>query len=318
MSVLFGTIALFGRFRSQVTLRQPLLELCALAQGGKSGRETEWMMAVRVRRSMGTNTLLNRLLFRKARPERDLEDFRNGVGFSVSALLRRFEDIGGQGAASGGRLILAPGQPVTWSGRGGPMPLTGPFELHETGGAVPVFAHFTKCLLSTGQGDFELTVPRLDIDLVRLALASCPVEAVQPQPTAQSDSSAECRKVMRVAANFAMFLYFIAAITTVGAGTPFAVVKGLALLIFWIAVAASVASRLAPAARTHLGGMLFRDPRVFRDALFSVLYAGGLLIMPWIPPVLDNIWLWGIILWVVVAAVTLVVRRTRGVRATGV
>ena len=80
---------------------------------------------------------------------------------------------------------------------------------------------------------------------------------------------------------------------------------------------ALVAARLTPAVRTHLGGMLFRDPRVVRDALFCVLYAGGLLVMPWIPTALINIWAWGIILWVVVAAVTLVVRRTRGVRPAG-
>ncbi|MFC0436005.1 hypothetical protein [Kutzneria buriramensis] len=130
---------------------------------------------------MGTNTLLNRLLLRKARPERDLEDFRNGVGFTVSALLQRIEDIGGRGAVAGGRLILTQGEPVTWRGPGGPMQLTGPFELHETGGRVPVFGHFAKCLLSTGQGDFELSVPRLDLDLVRLALATGPAEPVRPQ-----------------------------------------------------------------------------------------------------------------------------------------
>jgi VanZ family protein len=275
------------------------------------------MMAARVRRSMGTNTLLNRLLFRKARPERDLEDFRNGVGFSVSAVLQRIEDIGVRGSVAGGRLILVQGEPVSWRDAGGPMQLTGPFELHETGGTVPFFAHFTKCLLSTGQGDYQLSVPRLDIDLVRLALASGPVEAVQPQPAAQPDSSAQGRQVMRIAANFAMFLYFIAGLTSFGASLPFTVVKDAALLAVWVVLIALVAARLTPTARTHLGGMLFRDPRVVRDALFCLLYAGGLLVMPWIPTALINIWAWGIILWVVVAAVTLVVRRTRGVRPTG-
>jgi hypothetical protein len=111
-------------------------------------------------------------LFRKPKPELDLEDFRNGVGFKVAGLFRRAEDVGRPGTLGNGFLHLEQGQPVVWRGRSGERRLTGPFELHETGGKLPFGGNFTKCLLSTGKGDFELAVPTLDLDLVRLALAA--------------------------------------------------------------------------------------------------------------------------------------------------
>ena len=117
--------------------------------------------------------------------------------------------------------------------------------------------------------------------------------------------------MMRIAANFAMTLYMIGALL-VGPGKPFATVLDIVFLIGWIGVTSLLFARLDVAARTRLGGMLFRDVRVIHDVLRSLLYAVGLLLMPWIPAEATNIWIWGVIGWIVVALVTLAVRRVRG------
>src|SRR5205807_10081257 len=95
-------------------------------------------MATGVRRSAGTNMYLDKLLFRKPRPDLDIEAFRAGATIKVSSMLRRFEDMGNSGAVAGGSARLCLGQPLTWYGRGGPVRLTGPFELNEIGGRIPL------------------------------------------------------------------------------------------------------------------------------------------------------------------------------------
>ena len=127
-------------------------------------------MSSRVRRSTGTYSSLARLVLRKTKPELDLQEYRNGAGFKVISLLRKVEDIGTLGSLGRGFLNLVPGEPVTWQGRGGVTQLTGPFELNATGGKVPFAGGFTKCLLSSKDNDYELAMPTLDLDLVRLAL----------------------------------------------------------------------------------------------------------------------------------------------------
>lgn len=119
---------------------------------------------------MGTNGYLNKLLFRKSQPELDLENYRAGTGFKVAGMLRRLEDIGNPRALDRGFLKLVPGEPVAWHGRIKAQVFVGPFELNETGGKIPFGGNFAKCLLSTGQNDYELAVPKLDLALVRLAL----------------------------------------------------------------------------------------------------------------------------------------------------
>ena len=126
------------------------------------------MATTRVRRSAGTDVFGK--LFGRAKPELDLENFRNGTAFKVAGLMRRFEDMGKPGTLRNGFLHLAQGQPVTWLGRGGAQLLIGPFELNEIGGQLPLGRHLTRCLLATSQNDYELAVPTVDLDLVRLAL----------------------------------------------------------------------------------------------------------------------------------------------------
>jgi hypothetical protein len=131
-------------------------------------------VVARARRSAGTNTYVNRLLCRKPRPELDIENFRNSVVFKVTGLIKPLAagavTQANPSGLAGGYLHIGQGRPVAWQGRGSaPMTLTGPFELHEmSDGKLPFGAGLTKCLFSTGQGDFELTVPTTDLDLVRL------------------------------------------------------------------------------------------------------------------------------------------------------
>jgi hypothetical protein len=100
----------------------------------------------------------------------DLDAYRNGTGFKVFSMLRPVEDIGNPRTLARGVLTLVPGEPITWKGRTGVQVLTGPFQLNDTGAKVPLAAAFGKFLLSAGQQDYELTMPKLDQDLVRLAL----------------------------------------------------------------------------------------------------------------------------------------------------
>jgi hypothetical protein len=127
-------------------------------------------VAARVRRSAGSNSYLNRLLFRKQDPAQDLEDFRNGIAFKVAGLLRRFEDVGKPGTLLYGSLELSNGRPVIWQGRGGVTQLRAPFELNPLDGKLPFGRNFTRFLLSTAGGDYEIALPTIDIDLIRLAL----------------------------------------------------------------------------------------------------------------------------------------------------
>jgi hypothetical protein len=127
-------------------------------------------VVARVRRSAGTNKNLNTLLFRKTRPEVDLERYRNGGGVKVASLIRPLEDLGKPGTLVGGFLHLIPGEPVTWRGRAGVKLLVGPFQLNETGGKLPLARSFTRCVLSTNKFDYDFAVPTIDLPFVRLAL----------------------------------------------------------------------------------------------------------------------------------------------------
>jgi hypothetical protein len=119
---------------------------------------------------MGTNGYLNKLLFRKSKPELDVASYRDGTGFKVVGMLRRIEDAGNPRALDRGYLRLVPGEPVAWHGRIRAQVLIGPFELNETGGKILFGGNFAKCLLSSGKNEYELAVPKLDLALVRLAL----------------------------------------------------------------------------------------------------------------------------------------------------
>ncbi|MFI9381435.1 hypothetical protein [Kutzneria sp. NPDC052558] len=127
-------------------------------------------MAARLRRSAGTNKRLNMLLFRKTRPEVDVENYRNGDGVKVVSLIRPLDDLGKPGTLLGGYLHLIPGEAVRWHGRGKVKLLIGPFELNETGGKLPLAGSFTRCVLSTSNSDYDFAVPTIDLPLVRLAL----------------------------------------------------------------------------------------------------------------------------------------------------
>jgi hypothetical protein len=116
-------------------------------------------VTARVRRSTGTYTPVARLVLRKTKPQLDLDEYRTGAGFKVISMLRPVEDSVTPLTLTRGLLNLVPGEPVTWKGRAGVQVLTGPFELNETGGKLPFGASFVKCLLSTGEKDYELTVP---------------------------------------------------------------------------------------------------------------------------------------------------------------
>lgn len=140
-------------------------------------------MATGVRRSSGTNMYLDRLLFRKPRPDLDIEAYRAGTTIKVQSMLRRFEDISSPFSSAGGVARITLGQPFQWRGRGGPVQLTGPFELNEVGGRILMGRNFTRCMLSAAQGDYEFIVPTLDLALLRLALNS---GAEQPATSPQS------------------------------------------------------------------------------------------------------------------------------------
>ncbi|MFC0546015.1 hypothetical protein [Kutzneria chonburiensis] len=111
-----------------------------------------------------------RFVLRKSKSELDLDEYRNGAGFKVISFLRPVEAVGTPLTLTRGLLNLVPGEPITWKGRAGVQVLTGPFELNETGGKLPFGASFAKCLLSAGENDYELTVPKIDLPLIRLAL----------------------------------------------------------------------------------------------------------------------------------------------------
>lgn len=100
----------------------------------------------------------------------DLEAYRTGTGFKVFSMLRPVKDIGTPMTISRGNLTLIPGEQITWHGRGGVTVLTGPFKLNETAAKFPFGGNFSKYLLSTANNDYELMMPRFDLDLVRLAL----------------------------------------------------------------------------------------------------------------------------------------------------
>lgn len=269
-------------------------------------------MAARARRSAGTNTYVNRLLFRKSRPELDIENFRNGVAFKVTGLIKSLA-VDAASGLDGGYLHIGQGQPVVWRGRGSvSMALTGPFELHEmSSGNLPFGASLTKCLLSTGQGDFELTVPKTDLDLVRLGLASAaekPVATAQSaRSTAHSAAEQVVRKGFRSGANFAMIAYFLG-LLGISATKPIATGWTAALVFIWLRIMWTVVARLPVPARIRLRPMLLRDPRVIRDAVLSALYIVGLPLVVWIPNYLGNFWVLGIGIWIVVALVTMAVR----------
>jgi hypothetical protein len=267
------------------------------------------MASTRVRRSAGTNMYLNRLLFRKPQSESDLSEFRAGATLKVSGLMRRFEDIGRPGTLRGGPLLLAMGQPLTWRSPSGPMLLTGPYEVNELGGTLPMGRNFTRLLFTCAQGDFELAVPTLDLDLLRLALAS--TTAVSPSPpAAPADPTQPSRRLLRLAANLAMFFYVLG-LVGLAASTPLAVGLSLALVVLWFATLVPRGDQLSPAAKAQLPRALLRDPRLLRDALFSLAYLVGLVLTPWIPTAFVNIWIWGILLWLAVALGTLFIRAVR-------
>jgi hypothetical protein len=129
----------------------------------------ELSTVARVRRSAGTFSSVARSVLRRSTPL-DLDAYRNGTGFKVISMLRPVEDIGNPRTLARGVLTLVPGEPVTWKGRTGVQVLTGPFQLNDTGAKVPFAGGFGKFMLSAEQQDYELTMPKLDQDLVRLAL----------------------------------------------------------------------------------------------------------------------------------------------------
>ncbi|MBB5895275.1 hypothetical protein [Kutzneria kofuensis] len=267
-------------------------------------------MAARVRRSAGTNTYLNMLLFRRSRPELDLENYRNGDTFKVASLLRKFSVIGNPGTLRNGFLHLGQGQPVAWHSRSGMLLLAGPFELNEIGGKVPLGRNFTRCLLSTSKNDYELAVPTSDMPLVRLALASAADTPVQAPAAAAPDPGQPSRKFLRTAANLAMlFLFF--GIFGMSARQPLAVGWTVALTFVWVCLVSMQAARVD---RSRLRGMIFRDPRAIRDTLISVMYIAGLLLMPWVPSYVSNFWALGIVAWLIIALVTFVVRYVQRTR----
>jgi hypothetical protein len=129
----------------------------------------ELSTVARVRRSAGTFSSLGRALLRRSTPL-DLDAYRNGTGFKVMSMLRPVKDIGNPRTLTRGVLTLVPGEPITWKGGNSVQVLTGPFQLNDTGAKVPMAASFGKFLLSTEHQDYELTMPKLDQDLVRLAM----------------------------------------------------------------------------------------------------------------------------------------------------
>jgi uncharacterized membrane protein len=245
------------------------------------------------------------LLFRTPNPELDLEAFRAGVTFRVSGRLRPASEIIARGSLTSGVLEACQGRPVFWRGLDGAVQLSGPFQLNEIGGERPGGGPLTHCLLSTGKRDYELAVPTVDLPLVRLALAAATELPVQSWPTVAPDPGLPCRRFGRVAANLAMVAFFLG-IFGAAAGTPLAFVWCTAFAVLWIWFVATVATRID---RPLLRRMLLRDPRLLRDAVLSLTYIVGLLLMPLLPRYISNILAWGIILWVVVALVTLSVRR---------
>ena len=126
-------------------------------------------MTTRARRSAGSKNYVGRLFFIKPKLELDIEDYRNGVTIKVAGMIRPLGASADQLAT--GSLHLSQGQPASWTGRNGYLLFAAPVEFNVIGGKIPFGGHMTKCLLSAKAKDFEISLPTLDIDLVRLALA---------------------------------------------------------------------------------------------------------------------------------------------------
>ena len=131
-------------------------------------------MAPNIRRAAGTQTFFDVLKvwsgIKRPNPEQDLEDFAAGVTLVVSCFLRPLADTAARSPL--GMLHLTQGQPVTWQrSRKEPVALRPPLTLADAGEKAnqPTLAALT---LVSASGSFSVQIPKLDLELVKHALAA--------------------------------------------------------------------------------------------------------------------------------------------------
>jgi hypothetical protein len=143
-------------------------------------------MGNRKRRSVGTvsgtDLLLRWTFIRRRTPEQDRADLDAGRTLVVISLSKT---LGGESLIrvgkgkqiarlKSGHLHLSTTEPIAWEARTGAdrrTVLAGPLELRGEGTKLPGGRKFAGYELVTGQGVFDLAIPRKDAELVRYALS---------------------------------------------------------------------------------------------------------------------------------------------------
>ncbi|MFJ8139151.1 hypothetical protein [Streptomyces sp. NPDC096013] len=125
------------------------------------------------------DVLLRWTWIRRRSPARDIEDYKSGQALLVMGMTKT---IAGEARVTVGKgkqiarlrsgylRLSADGQP-SWSDRRGDRNaiLRPPFSLKPTGEKVPMGPKFERYELVTGDGTFDLAVPKKDGELVRYA-----------------------------------------------------------------------------------------------------------------------------------------------------
>ncbi|MDT5283299.1 MAG: hypothetical protein QOJ56_5012 [Mycobacterium sp.] len=132
-------------------------------------------MATNARRAAGTQTFFDVLKIwsgiKRPNPAQDLDDFAAGRTLEVSCFSRQLGEPGARSRL--GTLCLTQGKPVTWRRWRGKdavilrPPLTLADSAEEAG--RPQLTAFD---LVTASGSFSVQIPKLDVDLVKHALAA--------------------------------------------------------------------------------------------------------------------------------------------------
>jgi hypothetical protein len=131
------------------------------------------VMASNIRRAAGTQTFFDVLKIwsgiKRRNPAQDLDDFAAGVTLEVSCFSRPLGDTAARSQL--GTLYLTQGKPVTWqrSGREA-VTLRPPLTLADSGDKARQSTLAAFNLLSAS-GSFSVQIPKLDIELVKHALA---------------------------------------------------------------------------------------------------------------------------------------------------
>ena len=131
-------------------------------------------MATNVHRAAGTQTFFDVLKIwsgiKRPNPAQDLDDFAAGRTLEVSCFSRQLGEPGARSQL--GTLCLTKGKPVTWRRRGKEAVIRRPPMTLADSAEKARQPQLTAFDLVTASGSFSVQIPKLDVDLVKHALAA--------------------------------------------------------------------------------------------------------------------------------------------------